>query len=272
MSIWTTLSTRFTNEQINSPVHRPHYLAFGKIRRLASDLQEFRAEKAKPGTLSEKGLLEEVRAFAKKNTVPELRRHQHRAERAEQRLEARFQALFTPKIDPADLSSAMLRAEIRAHLRSLEPSARISVIMTGDDPRLMAAIFEAPEFLSGVSGEMREKAKALMIERANPNEVAAIEEERETVNLVNMAIELAVKMVREETGFKNSSSHEFDTWMTEASAAVEKELERVDGKAFAPDVDSIIAQAKAIPDFNEKFRVVDAILASSADDIDAKAA
>jgi hypothetical protein len=149
-----------------------------------------RAELAKRGTLSAKGIAEEVQAFADKGITPELKkfREQVKADRAN--LEQRRLKLGTPTIDKSDVAAAVLRSEHRSYLRSLGMGERARLLLEAVDPVMLTAALEAPA-LSGLDEQLLGKVRQAHIERTAPDELKAIAEAEEAFTLVDTAIALA---------------------------------------------------------------------------------
>lgn len=257
MAMWDTLADQFRPQHLKHPTYKTYHAAFLKLQKLSDDLIAYRSKTEAPGTLSQKGVLEAVRAEAQKLAIPNLRRIQHHVQQAGKKLESKRKALSVPAFDKTDIAGAMLRAELRAHLRNLDEAKRTGLLSVDPDPMMVAAVFEAPECLTDVSGEFRQRIETVFVETHYPKEVSQIEEERELLNVVGMALEISGKSVRETTGFANCSEIEFQRWMTSISTVGN------DASGFTPDVDALIEMATSIPDWKDRFRITDAILATA---------
>ena len=149
-----------------------------------------RAELAKPGTLSPKGIADGVRDFASKGVVPELKKFRALVATDRANLQQRRNKLGKPTIDPTDAAAAVLRQEYRSYLRSLPMGDRTRLVLSGDDPVLVAAALEVPT-LSGLPTDIHAKAVEAYIARTAGPELAALEEADEALSLVEAAIKVA---------------------------------------------------------------------------------
>jgi hypothetical protein len=258
MSIWNTLSEQLPEEYSKATHLAPHLVAFKKIRQLSEELSKHRQSVEAPGTLNAKGITEAIRGFAASKVVPELRRQQYRLEKAEKALAERRLRLGVPAPDKTDAAGAMLRAEVRAYLRGLDPAERTALLMINPSALVVSAVFEAPNFLSGVSDELRAKAEQAIMENSAPEDLDRIDEEREAIGVAGMALEIAVRTIKEETGFKGDT-RAFDEWMAEASAPVEREIRAGTRKASQTDLDALLAQVKTL-DKDQRFTLSDVAL------------
>lgn len=256
MAIWNTLEAQFGPHVLRNPNLKPYHHAFLNLRKMPEDIRTFRAKTEKPGMLSERGIIDAVRGHAAKAVAPNLRREKYRLEQASQKLAAKRKALSVPNFDKTDIVAAMMRAEIRAHIRSIEPSKRVSLLTFNPDPELVAAVFEAPEFLTDVTGEFRANVEKAFVDAHHPQELAAIEQEAEILDVVGMGLSTSLKEVSDAIDFR--TEHEFNKWMVSVTPEVDREIAK--SGCVAPDVDLVISMAKSLPDYKDRFRVTDAIL------------
>jgi hypothetical protein len=258
MSIWNTLSEQLPEEYSKATHLAPHLVAFKKIRQLSEEVSKHRQSVEAPGTLNARGITEAIRGFAASKVVPELRRQQYRLEKAEKALAERRLRLGVPVPDKTDTAGAMLRAEVRSYLRELEPAERTALLMVNPSALVVSAVFEAPNFLSGVSDELRAQAEQAIVENSAPDDLAKIEEEREAIGVAGMGLEIAVRTIQDEVGFKGDT-RAFDDWMAEASVSVEREVRAGARKASQTDLDALLAQVKTL-DKDQRFALTDAAL------------
>ena len=258
MSIWNTLARQFPADRAKEPHLAPHLATFTKIRHLTSTLAGRREQAKKLGTLNDKGVMEAVRSFAAANVVPELRRQQFRIERRAKMLQEKRLRLGVPKPDPTDIAGAMLRGEIRSYLRSLDAAKLTAMLSVDIDATVVAAVFEAPGFLTGVSPELRARVEELVIEKTHPEEVAQIDEELEALRTIAIAVETSVKEVKTEAGFTGETKA-FDEWMEQASASVEKEIRDGNSRSGKVDLELVIEQIRKM-DKAQLLQVTDAAL------------
>ncbi|MES0016521.1 hypothetical protein [Mesorhizobium sp. M0036] len=195
--------------------------AFDKALHFVETVPKSRSQLAGPGTLSEKGLNDAVRALAAEKVVPELRRAMWATERTANGLKNELSRLAVPRQhDKTDIADAMLRGEIRSMLRDMENGERIGLIMS--DPTYLIAAFEGPAPLSGLTEDLRTDLERRMIEQAHGPATEAINSAKEAVELTQAAVEMAVSAVKTEGAFDND--HVFGSWMATASAEVEREI------------------------------------------------
>ncbi len=261
MAIWNTLEAQFEPQHLSNPALKPYHHAFLKLRNMPEDLRAFRAKTEEPGTLSAKGILEAVRSHAAKQAAPDLRRQQYRLAQAAQKLAAKRKALSVPDFDKADVVGAMMRAEIRTHLRSLDEARRTALLSIKPSSELVAAVFEAPDFLTGISGELRNRIETAFIETHHPNKLAAIEQEAELVDVVGMAFQTSATEIREALDFR--TEHDFRRWLVGVTPEVDREVAGSGGKGVAPDVDVVVEMAASLSDINDRLKVSEALFSAA---------
>lgn len=151
-----------------------------------------REELAKRGTLTEKGIADELRAFADKGMTPTLRQARERIESAKAVMHSKRVALAKPKVDPTDVAAAILRQDMRAHLRAMGSGVALGTLL-GDktSPDMLAAVLEAPPELSGLNANQMEQITATYLERAFPNEVAEMRTADEGLALLSSLVTAA---------------------------------------------------------------------------------
>jgi hypothetical protein len=150
-----------------------------------------RAELERQGTLTPKGIADVLRDFADKGPTPELRRTREKIDQVKADLKTAREQLARPKIDPSDVAAAMLRQEMRGYLRSLSPSERAGVLLSGKDPALLAAALEAPDALSGLTPDVRAKAVDINLELHHAAEVATFAETEDGLELLETMVRSA---------------------------------------------------------------------------------
>jgi hypothetical protein len=86
-------------------------------------------------------------------------------------------------------------------VRGLSASARIALLLSPNpDPTLVQAVLEAPSFSSGVTDDIRARMLQAIIERDHPQELKAIAQAEDAVQVLEAAIgmaHLAAKSVSE---------------------------------------------------------------------------
>lgn len=197
------------------------HAAFNEAVHYIEAVPEYRADLAKPGDLSAKGLNQAMRNKAAEKIVPALRRASWEAEKAANAIKAERRKLAVPASDKSDLAGALLRQEVRSFLRAANQGDRIKLIMS--DPVFLQAAMEGPAALSGLTDELRADLESRMIDRAHGAAVDAMESVMEAVNVTQAAVEVASSTLQQECGFDGNTGA-FNEWMAQASAGVEREI------------------------------------------------
>jgi len=175
---------------------------------------------AKNQHLSPLGRLDDVRAFVSKSTAPAIHRARKTANAAREEL-AKWKDRLKPAVpDPKNISAAVLRSEMRGQLRGLSTSARTALLLTENpDPTLVQAVLEGPGFSSGVSDDIRERMLEIVINRDHPNELAAIAETEEALELLDAATGMVLSAAKSVSEFPSEKT--FDDFIeTTAPASV----------------------------------------------------
>ncbi|MEY9780350.1 hypothetical protein [Sinorhizobium fredii] len=245
MTLLKTLEGRFKSAQITAPLTMPYYLTFNHVTQLVEKLgAKHRDLKAKE-TLSQKGLDEAMREFVSKEIVPELARSRGKLEASIEAVDAKRQALTIPKPDKSDIAGALLRQELRTHLRSLSQGQRAALLLQNPDPDTIAAVFEAPNHLSGIDDKLRTELESAIVAASHPQKLAQIQDERDCIQIAQIAINHAVDEIQKATGFEGSKVA-FDKFMTAASAPIEAEFAKK-GQPAARTVEDMVAVYRAMP-------------------------
>lgn len=151
-----------------------------------------RAELAKTGTLSPKGIAEAMQAYADKNMLPALAKFREQVTSERANLAMKREHLSRPKIDRTDAAAAMLRAEYRSHLRTLSQGEQIRVLLSGDDPTIVDAALEVPTgTLSGMTPDVRKLVVEAYLQRTASDDLAAMADADEALALTEAAIRVA---------------------------------------------------------------------------------
>lgn len=244
MNFQQNLQARFKTEWFNNARLMPYQLSLLDAFVISDKITKKRNELSAKGTLSPKGLDEALRDFVKKEAIPGLARARCKLEASAEEVTARRQTLTIPKPDKGDVAGALLRQELRAYLRGLAPGDRAGLLLRDPDAATIAAVFEAPNYLSGVDDRLRTELEALIVAAAHPEKLQAIEDERECITLANMAVNHAVDTIQKSTGYDNSRLA-FDKFMAEASAPVVAEFAKK-GPPAARTVDDMVSVYKSM--------------------------
>jgi len=244
MNFQQNLSARFKTAWINNARLVHYHVGLSEAFSISDKITKKRNELSAKGTLSAKGLDEALRDFVKKEAIPDLARARCKLEASAEEVTARRQALSFPKPDKGDVAGALLRQELRAYLRGMSPGDRAGLLLRDPDSATIAAVFEAPNYLSGVDDRLRSELEALIVAAAHPEKLQAIEDERECITLANMAVNHAVDTIQKSTGYDNSRLA-FDKFMAEASAPIVAEFAKK-GPPATRTVDDMVAVYKAM--------------------------
>jgi hypothetical protein len=169
----------------------------------------------------------------KGNVAPEIGRAQRSLDRARAGLEKTRISLRENSLQHATPRESQLAAEIRTAIRSM-PQAERSAHLVGKDASVLAqrAVLEAPEFLSGVTGDFRTKVQDDLIRRAFPEQVAKIEETEQALEHAAASIALATGEVERSTRMDPNA---FQTWLgehsTDSAAAAAEHAQAMRDKA-----------------------------------------
>lgn len=116
-------------------------------------------------------------------------------------------------IDKSDVAGAVLRTDLRAWFRGLDPAARTARLVMKDIPQdLKLAILEAPPELSGVSAEQKAAVERDEIEARHPDEVAKLDLISQAMLALESAERAALMTFTDEVGV---SRHDIATELGE---------------------------------------------------------
>lgn len=100
-----------------------------------------------------------------------------------------------------DAATPLIDMEIARKLGQMtDESARVLMLLTGEQPRLVEAVLRLPAFLSGLGDAEYRRISAAAIERANPTESRLIAQEADDLNAAHGAVVKAFKLIVEATG------------------------------------------------------------------------
>lgn len=210
------------------------------------------------GRYSPQGLRDEIRMFAQKETVPELRRAAHAVEVSQTEIRNKRASLVLPKSDPNDISGAILRGEMRNWLRTL-PQAEAVRFLTDDnvDDRLLTAALEVPPAIVGLTDQVRGHIEAHLLNQRHSAELDRLQEFEEVIGVANAAIGVSLYQLRRETDFGENETAQFDAWMQAASIEIDRQLANATSKIHA-------ASPAPGGDFNRDIRdIVDEVFAKA---------
>lgn len=213
---------RFKTEWLNSPSLANFYDEFDKLDRAVTALNEHRAKLVAEGNLTPAGIDQALREFAKAKVIPVIKSADDRIKSAATAVQQKRDGLARPKIDKNDAAAAALRAEIRAHLRSMNPAQRTGFVLKNSTTEVISAVIEAPSFLSGVDADLQKQAESIWVERTSPNDVAFADTAMEALGTLDAAIKISLNAVQKNVDYEGKSGA-FDKWMSgEASPSQQK--------------------------------------------------
>lgn len=117
----------------------------------------------------------------------EVIRAKKRARRLAEKIEERRAALKLPEIDKADAAGAILRNRVRDQLAG-KTNQELRALIPNMSSLYLQTILEAPELIS-VDAQTADVARSAAIELAHPGMTAALDAERDAVNLLVNATE-----------------------------------------------------------------------------------
>jgi len=253
MSFFNTLDQNLTSVVNGDPRLRQHTRSFSKLRAFAPGTRAAKENAAKSGTLNDRGIVEVGRDYVKKSVAFDLRQAIIRHRDATNKLAERRAALAKPAIDKTDIVGALMRRELREQFRGMDDASKTARLTIAPHPDVVAAVLEdTTGLLTGVSDTVREAMVSAHLETSAADEVAMLRREAEVLGIVGMALEAVQKDVRAELGL---SKDEFENWLVQVTPAL-------NGKASTeptPDVDFLVEQVRALPDWDARQRVMNAV-------------
>jgi hypothetical protein len=218
------LYSKYKTDWINNDRYTRYHAVLDNVDGYIDALKSHRALAEKSGHLTKDGITASVRDFAAKSIVPKLRRELDDLDQSAAKLSSFRKQLAVVKVDKSDAQAAAIRAQIRDRLAALPDAKRASVLLGNPDEITVAAVLEAPNYLSGVSQEVLGKMMEFRAQKTKPDVLAKIQEEEEVLAIANAAIRIGLAELRKEGEFLGREGV-FNDWMTEASAPVEREIE-----------------------------------------------
>jgi hypothetical protein len=160
-------------------------------------LRDFHSAVSANTLLSPLGRLDEMRGFISKRAAPAIHRGRETAASLRADL-AKWRTRLQPAPpDPKNVAEAVMRSSMLTMLRGMSQGARTALLLSKNpDPRLVQAVREAPEFLSRVSAEIKERMVQMIVARDHPTDLAAIAEADEALALLDAATETVFTAAR----------------------------------------------------------------------------
>jgi hypothetical protein len=102
---------------------------------------------------------------------------------------------FAAPLDKADVPRATVRAEIRAHIKSLAPDKARAFLREADETTA-AAVLEGPAFLSGLSPEQHANFREARLQKLHPEKLASLDAANAAAKLVRRSLDAARQSTR----------------------------------------------------------------------------
>jgi hypothetical protein len=169
-------------------------IALTRTFTLADELRAHQAKVAADPNLSPMGRLDSIHKVFAEKTAPELHRARKTVETMRVNVAKRRERLVPPAADKTDPAAISMRAEARAVVRAMNPGQRAKMLMARDaDPMLLAAVLEAPSWMTGVQDDVRTYITNAVIEKAHPGALAVIDSANDAIDSLEGAIQYATQ-------------------------------------------------------------------------------
>lgn len=163
------------------------------------------AEIAKDDKRTALGKREKAQAYIGTEAHRVLRTHKT-VEKIKGKFADREKALQPKAPDPANVAAAVARSDLRNMLRGMPIGQKMALLLAPDaDPMLLSAALELPNYASGINDQTRQLITAAVIERENPGALAALERDREALELLEVATRVLDNTARDVAGFPNDA-------------------------------------------------------------------
>ncbi len=173
-----------------------------------------RAEIAKPGNLTAKGVDEKYRKDIAK-TVGQLKRDERSVEINRFRVAERKSNLSKVKVDKADVAGALRRQELRQHVKS--SSTKMEFLFDAKNFEFAEAVLETHPALSGLSAEQFTDVQNAYIQNRYPSELAELAELEEIVATLAAVQSVAREAILKDSGLTGRG--DIAKWWDEIPAA-----------------------------------------------------
>lgn len=266
------MSLSILTDRMRERGHDTRYpAAYAAARRATQAYDQLRAGReavAKDGTLSEHGKAISRRKLVAEHiaAVEHARRDVARgkSELAARRAELRPKPAH--KTSPAD---AMLHIVLGQRLGDISEAERAKLLLDPNaDPRILAAAFELPHLVTGVSAQMRAQAEAAYIDRNYKPLVAQIEAERDAWEHAQAAVDGASDAARDTGSFAPA---EFQQFVRDSVKPDAKDTAREAAQFDKLAAEGVMAQALKLP-LSERIDVVGKLMNANTAEVTGKAA
>jgi hypothetical protein len=140
------------------------------------EFAQHKSRLARDGRLTPQGRQEALKAALTNTFGRVLVRAGASVRKARKEITSRRAALTIKPVDPANVSAALERQEIRSWIRQLDLGTRQGVVLSTKDRRILEALLAAPPELSGIlDAGLAEKVEQRYLEVVYPAELAELE-------------------------------------------------------------------------------------------------
>jgi hypothetical protein len=243
MTIADALHQRWKASYDKLPIASAARPQLQRVLDAAETVRAKRAELAADSNLSDRGRATKLMEFAA-TAAPRIAKAKRVLETARETVERSRLALVPTVKDKNNVADAMLRAEIRAVLRTKAPGEIAAVLLNpnaGTD--LILAVLEAPTLLVPIiAPEVRDRMVDAIVRRVAGPQVAALDETKEALDVLDAAVRSSLSTLQEAAAV---SPHTFDAWMEKNAPA--KDAHEVSAEIEKFTVAVVEASAKALP-------------------------
>jgi hypothetical protein len=172
--------------------------SYDAVLQTASGFVKKRDEVTKDARLTAQGQAEELEKWFRQSGLSSIAQ----AERvilpaAKRDAESRRANLTAAAPDKTDLAGAIMRQELRAHIRELSAQKR-TALLNDPDPVVALAVTEAPAMLSGVTPATHKRLTDKAIEALHPGELETVVELEKAIETLERAVKATGAEIRGE--------------------------------------------------------------------------
>jgi hypothetical protein len=207
----TDLRSRWDSDWNTSHLTRPVAGFPGKIDDAVASFTDQRHRLEQSGDFTAAGSRNQLRAVAGTTIVLLLKKARGELIAARSAVAAKQSELVKPAIDKTDVAGAMLRREMRDHLRTLPTAERMAMLLESDE--FASAYAELPALVP-LPREFADRVAAERLEKTHGPELRQLEEAHAAFEIVGAMIDVATDAVRQELGLDERA---FETFMSGAT-------------------------------------------------------
>jgi hypothetical protein len=186
-----------------------------KVDEALAKFSDERESLERSGHLTPAGLQDRLRKSAAASVVPELKKGRGKLIAARSAVAAKRAELMAPTIDKSDVAAALVRRELREYMRGLPVPERMSLLLQGDDPRLMVAYLELPALVP-LPDEFRRRLEEVRLEKLHGPEVQQLQQADEVYELVQAVVDTGFQVLNQELAFRGDQ-RAFDAFVAAAA-------------------------------------------------------